>query len=89
MRTARPDLDLGADAPAVEVVDQGRDGAELEIAVVDEPDYLGFSFIDDKLPVPDLITERDGAAHPQALLLRCCNFVADAFASHLAFELCE
>jgi hypothetical protein len=50
-------------------------------------DGLCLAFIDDELPVPDIVAERRQAAHPHALLLRRSDFVADPFAGHLPLKL--
>src|SRR3546814_9544008 len=40
--------------------------AELEIALEDRADRLGFGFIDDELSVADVIAERHRATHPRS-----------------------
>src|SRR2546423_1456656 len=57
-------LFAGADAPVIQIVDQGSDRADLEIAVEDQPDGLGVLGYDDELLVDAPITERDRAADP-------------------------
>ena len=52
-------------------------------------DRFGFRFVDDELLVLDVVAEGRLAAHPQALLLRGGDLVADALARDLALELRE
>ena len=51
------------------------------------PHRLGFAVDDDELAVANLVTERRHAAHPQSLLLRSRDLVADTLAGQLALEL--
>src|SRR3546814_14019770 len=61
--------------------------AELEIALEDRADSLGFGFIDDELSVADVIAERHRATHPHALLLGRSDLVANARAGDFALAL--
>ena len=80
---------LAADASPVEFLLEERDGAELGIAPEDHAHRLGLGLVDDQLAVPDVVAERDVAAHPHALGLRRRDLVADALAGDLALELGE
>src|SRR5688572_12137693 len=66
---------LRPDAPRSEIADQGRQALELEIAPEDEADGLRFSLVDDELAILNPVAERQRAAHPQPLLLRCRDLV--------------
>ena len=77
MGAAGPLLDLGAVPVAGELLDQFAGRAKGDVAAQDVTDQFGFAFIDDELTVADVIAERDGISHPQALLLRGGDLVAD------------
>src|SRR5262245_7183519 len=66
---------------------QGRDRAALKVSLEDILDCLGFSFVNDELPVLEVVTERQVAAHPHPLALGGSDLVADALPRHLALEL--
>src|SRR5215813_9037033 len=61
--------------------------AELTIQYEDAADTLGLGRINDKHPLAYAVAEGRVAAHPQALLFRRGDLVADPFAGHLALEL--
>ena len=54
-----------------------------------DPHCRGFGFIDDQLAVAHVVPKRNISAHPHAPLAGRREFVADAFADHLALELRE
>src|SRR5258707_2079858 len=63
----RPDL---ADNPVqFEVGLESANSPELDIPLEQIPDRLCFGFIDDKLPVLDVVAQRQVAARPHALAL--------------------
>ena len=53
------------------------------------PHRLGFGLVDHQLPVADVISERQRAAHPHASAFGCSDLVADALAGDLPLELRE
>src|SRR5690242_903279 len=61
--------------------------AELTIESEDAADGLGLGRIDDERALVGVIAQRDISAHPHALLLRCGDLVANAFAGDLPLEL--
>src|SRR5262245_5106580 len=61
--------DLGDDAASTQVGQQRPDAAELEIALKDAADALGFRLVDPQPALAALITERHHAADPQSLAL--------------------
>src|SRR5208337_427851 len=63
--------------------------SESEVSQEDPPNRCGLNLVDDELSVLHVVAKRRLAAHPQALLLRSGDLVADAFARDLAFELGE
>src|SRR5690348_11946559 len=81
--------DLGADAPALEVLLQEPYRAQLQVPGVDGAHGLCFGRHRDELPVLDLIAQRGEAAHPQPFALRGSDLVADALTRDLALELGE
>ena len=56
--------------------------AEREIEPVDLTDLLGFSCVDDRVTILEVIPQRDAAAHPHSFAFRRRNLVSDAFARH-------
>src|SRR5215208_741549 len=85
-RAISPPAHLGADALLAKRLGELRETAEFEIAPEDEPDLLGFGCVHDELLIADLVPERHGSTHAQALLLRGGDLVADALARDLALE---
>src|SRR5258708_6222269 len=65
------------------------DAADLEIASEEVPHEGGVLLDDVERSVLDSIAQRDNPAHPDALLLRSGDLVADPFAGHLTLELGE
>jgi hypothetical protein len=51
--------------------------------------HLGLHRVHDKLLALGAVSERGGAAHPEALLLGCGDLVPDALARDLALEVGE
>ena len=68
-------------------VDQFRNRACFEVKLHNVQDLLGFDLIDQQLSVDDVISQRNRPAHPDALLLRRRDLVADPLAGDLALEL--
>jgi hypothetical protein len=66
---------------------QGAHRFELNISLEDMADCESLLFIDDQLPVLNVVTERRQATHPHALLLGSGDLVADSFAGHFPLEL--
>ena len=66
-----------------------NDRAKGQVAAEDCPHQFGMLFDDMQRPVLDPEPERDDAAHPEPLLLRRRDLVADALARDLALELGE
>src|SRR5271163_3904004 len=66
-----------------------HDAADLEIAPKEVANEFGVLFDPVQRPVLDPITERNHAAHPDALLLRGGDLVSDPLASDLTLELGE
>ena len=80
-------IDLGPDAPPVELRNQSAHGAELEIEAEDGADRLCLLGHDFEFLVEAAIAERHGSADPEALALRGRDLVAHPLADHLALEL--
>ena len=78
--------------PEVLLIEDGLepdDAADLEIALKQVP-HEGRVFFDDlERSVLDSIAKRHNAAHPDALLLRSGDLVADPLAGNLALKLGE
>ncbi len=66
-----------------------HDAADLEIAPKEIAHEDGMLLDHMERPALDPIAERNHAAHPDALLLRCCDLVPNAFAGDFALELGE
>jgi len=79
----------GPDTTSLQIVSKQCPGAQLEKAVEDVPHRIGFLRLDQKAAVLHPVTERDIAAHPDALLLGGRDLVADALGGDLTFELCK
>src|SRR5262249_54252240 len=77
----------GADAAPVKVLDQGADGAKLEIAGEDGADCSRFLGDHDNLLVGNPIAQRHRSANPDALALRGGDLVPYPLADDLALEL--
>src|SRR4051794_17229820 len=58
--------------------------AEVEVTAENSAHRLGLRLVDDQLPVLDVVAESGLSAHPQALLLRGGDLVADALTRDLA-----
>src|ERR1700731_3488989 len=80
-------IDLGPDAPPVELCNQSAHGAELEIKAEDGADRLCLLGHDFKFLVEAAIAERNGSADPEALAFRGRDFVTHPLADHLTLEL--
>src|SRR5215204_3199727 len=81
---ARAERPLPRHDPALpQLALQGRQRAEGEIALEDQPDSLGLVLSDQELALTHLIAERDDAADPDAPALGCGKLVADALACDL------
>src|ERR1700720_4205222 len=80
-------IDLGPDAPPVELCNQSAHGAELEIKAEDGADRLCLLGHDFEFLVEAAIAERNGSADPEALAFRGRDLVAYPLADHLALEL--
>ena len=80
-------IDLGPDAPPVELGNQSAHGAELEIEAEDGANRLCLLGHDFELFFDATIAERNGSADPEALALRGRDLVAHPLADHLALEL--
>src|SRR5258708_5257694 len=80
---------LAPNATPVEIRPQLRNAAEGEVLPEDQADAVGLLVIDHELAILDVVTERDGAAHPHALAARGRKLVADALARELPLELSE
>ena len=78
---------FAADSRSIEFCFEGAHRSELDVTAKYMEDSACLLFVDDELPVPDLVAERRQAAHPHALLFRCGDLVADSFAGHLPFKL--
>ena len=68
---------------------QHRGAADLGKAIEHQPHGFGLGLAYDKPPVLDVIAQGHSAAHPHAFFARGSNFVANALAGDLAFELGE
>src|SRR6266851_9748383 len=88
-RTIFGNADLRADAISVEFLLEQPHAAELTVSREDMSHDRGFGFVYDQLTLADLVPEWHQAAHPDALALGGGDFVADALAGHLPFELRE
>src|SRR5271156_3749361 len=75
---------LRDDSVAGQFLLEQPDRAQFEIPLEDLADGRGFRLIDDQTPLAPVVAERYRAAHPDALLLRGGNLVANALAGHLA-----
>src|SRR6202521_3881861 len=73
----------------VEVCPQFRDAAQGKVLLEDQADAVRLLLVDHELAVLDLVTERNGAAHPHALAPRGRELVADALAREFPLELGE
>jgi hypothetical protein len=78
---------FAADSRSIEFCLEGTHRPEFDVTPEYMKDGLCLLFIDDELPVPDIVAERRQAAHPHALLLRRGDFIADPFAGHLPLKL--
>src|SRR6202030_3978999 len=83
------DLDLRYDSPFVEFLAELPDTAKFQVTLIDVPDRVGFSRIDDQPTLANLISKGRHTPHPHALALGGCDFVADALSSDLPLELGE
>src|ERR1700736_3354568 len=72
--------------PKSETVDPAH-AAELTIESKDAAHGLALGRVDDERALACIIAQRHIAAHPHALLLRCGDLVANAFAGDLPLEL--
>ena len=68
---------------------KAADICDVAINFEDPIDGFGFRFVDDELPLNAVETNRNTATHPDALLLRGGDLVANPLARDLAFELSE
>ena len=82
------DLSLAGDeALGAQGFNQRRNGSQLDVPPEQHPHLLGLGLVDEQLAVLNSIAEWHRAAHPEALLLRCGDLVADPLARHFAFKL--
>src|SRR5215469_16338484 len=77
---------LCSQAEAIGLILEAAHAAKLAIEREDLAYRLGLGRVDDKGAPARLIAERHDTAHPQALLLRGGDLVADEFASNLALK---
>src|SRR3954451_11427533 len=75
------------DAAIPQLALQRREGAELKVALEDQPHRRGLILPDHELALPHLVSERHDAPDPNALALRGRDLVADALARDFALEL--
>src|SRR5271169_275324 len=81
--------EFGTETISVKVLLEQAHAAKLAVSLEDMSDRGGFGFDHCQLPLVHLVAERDQTTHPHAFALRGRNFVADALAGYLAFELRE
>src|SRR3546814_7820217 len=85
--SAHSALHLGDNAFRTKLLEQSRYRPDLEVASHDRPDPLDLLWHRHQLALDHLIAERYRPAHPQALLLRSSDLVADALPGDFALEL--
>src|SRR6516164_1819319 len=83
----RPPPPLAANSPAIEILRQRADGAELEIAGKDRANRLSLGWYHKDLLVHGSIAEWDRAADPNAFAFRGSDLVAHPLPDQLAFKL--
>src|SRR3546814_9757747 len=79
--------DWSSDVCSSDLLEQSRYRPDLEVASHDRPDPLDLLWHRHQLALDHLIAERYRPAHPQALLLRSSDLVADALPGDFALEL--
>lgn len=79
--------DFGRYSFVVQVLHEGLDARDLQIASEDCSDLFGLVLLNHELLVPGDVSERHIASHPEAFSFGGSDFVADALGRDLALEL--
>src|ERR1019366_6039292 len=88
-KTVPSSSDLGDQHASIQILLEEPYRLEFVVAPEDQPHRLRFRLIDNQTTIAFQVADRYEAAHPDALLLRRRDLVADPLPGHLAFELRE